>query len=72
SKVNQNGLYTDKVWKKQKGFKSFKELKRDKDYAYLEITHSDGKKEYVNQYGNGLSLKHKKSLGISTSGMTLG
>ena len=72
SKVDQNGRYTEKVWKKQKGFKSFKELKRDKDFAYLELTHSDGKKEYVNQYGNGLSPKQKKSLGIPTSGMTLG
>ena len=59
------------VWSKITAFKSFKEIGKDNTYAFLKVTHSNGQEEYINQYGNNLTGKQLKSLGIK-SGNGLG
>lgn len=66
SKIGEDGKYTTQIWVKSTGFKSFKELRRDNNYAMLKVVHSDGKVDYINQYGNKLNNKQLKSIGVGS------
>lgn len=57
------GIY---VWSKITAFKDFKEVGKDNTYAFLKVTRSNGQEEYINQYGNNLTGKQLKSLGIKS------
>ena len=66
-----NGKATQKKWYIKKKFTSFSEIGRDKNYLYLKIQDFSGKTMYINQYGNNLTDKQLKSLGIKTNGRTM-
>lgn len=66
-----NGKATKKKWYIKKKFTSFSEIGRDKNYLYLKIQDLSGKTMYINQYGNNLTDKQLKSLGIKTNGRTM-